>query len=100
MDQDDSYSVQTCTGLGHHCFAGPHTHWDELCSYGSSRTQSSENVNKPPLSHSQVYTPEGDPHDYPPSALRMIPPNSKSQIGIEPGMDRGTYSNLQSHYGS
>ncbi|XP_017338965.1 potassium voltage-gated channel subfamily H member 6 isoform X2 [Ictalurus punctatus] len=98
MDQDDSYSVQTCTGQGHHCFAGPHTHWDELCSCVSSRTQSSENINKPPLSHSQVYTPEGDPQDYPPSALRVIPPNNKSGMGIDPGMDRGAHPSGLYHY--
>ncbi|XP_060794815.1 potassium voltage-gated channel subfamily H member 6 [Neoarius graeffei] len=97
MDQDDSYSVQTCTHLGHHCFAGSHTHWDELYSCGSSRTQSSENINKRPLIHSQVYTPEGDPQDYPPSALRVIPPNSKSGMGIEPAMDRAHLSGLY-HY--
>ncbi|KAI5618064.1 potassium voltage-gated channel subfamily H member 6-like, partial [Silurus asotus] len=87
-DHDDSCSVQTCTSVGHQCFAGPHTHWDELCCCDSSRTQSNENVNKPPFSHSRVYTPEGDPQDYPPAALRVIPPNSKSGMGIEPGMDR------------
>ncbi|GAA6077792.1 potassium voltage-gated channel subfamily H member 6 [Tachysurus ichikawai] len=75
MDQDDSYSVQT----GDHCFAGPH--WDEQCSCDSSITQSSENINKPPLSHSQVYTPEGNPQDYLSSALRVIPPNSKTGSG-------------------
>ncbi|MCI4383919.1 hypothetical protein PGIGA_G00032360 [Pangasianodon gigas] len=96
MDQDNSYSVQTC--LAHRCFAGPHTHWEELCSCGSSRTQSSENINKPPLSHSQVYSPEGDPQDYPPSALRVIPPNSKSGKGIEPGMDRGAHLSGLYHY--
>lgn len=100
MDQDDSYSVQTCTGLGHHCFAASHTHWDELSSFGSSVTQSSENINKPCLTHSQVYTPEGDPQDYPPSALRVIPPSSKSGLGKEPGMDRGSCSILQIHYNS
>lgn len=88
MDQDDSYSVQT----GDHCFAGPH--WDEQCSCDSSITQSSENINKPPLSHSQVYTPEGNPQDYLSSALRVIPPNSKT------GSGKGNYSNLQPHYGS
>lgn len=88
MDRDDS------------CFANPHTHWDELCSCSSSRTQSSENINKQLLSHSQVYTPEGDPQDYPPSALRVIPPHSKSGMGREPGVDSGIYFNLQAHHGN
>ncbi|TSL75240.1 Potassium voltage-gated channel subfamily H member 6 [Bagarius yarrelli] len=88
MDHDDTYSVQTCTSLGHPCFTDHHTHWDELCSCDSSRNQSSENINKQPLSHSKVYTPEGDPRHYPPPALRVIPPHSKTVMGIRP--DNGT----------
>lgn len=86
MDRDDA------------CFANPHTHWDVLCSCSSSRTQSSETINKPLLSHSQVYTSEGDPQDYTPSALRVNP--SKSGMGREPVVDSGIYFNLQAHHGN
>ncbi|KAF5891650.1 potassium voltage-gated channel subfamily H member 6-like, partial [Clarias magur] len=99
MDQDDSYSVQPCPRLGSHCFAGPHTHWDELCSCSSSRTLSSENINKLSLSQSQVYSPDGDPQGCRASALRVILPSSKSEMGKKLGMDRGTHlSGLYRYY--
>ncbi|XP_062860051.1 potassium voltage-gated channel subfamily H member 6 [Trichomycterus rosablanca] len=91
MDQEDSYPVQTCTGPSRHVCAGTLTHWDDLCSCSSSKSQSSENLNKPPLTRGQVYTPEGDPQDHPPSVVRLIPPCNKSGVGMEPGLDRGAH---------
>ncbi|KAL7869999.1 hypothetical protein AOLI_G00139870 [Acnodon oligacanthus] len=88
MDQDDSYPLQACTNLGHHCSSGPQSHWEEMCSCASSTSQSSEDLNKPPLAHNQVYT-GGNTQDYHPPVVRLVPPNSTSGVGIEPGMDRG-----------
>ncbi|KAG9267288.1 potassium voltage-gated channel subfamily H member 6-like isoform X1 [Astyanax mexicanus] len=89
MDQNDSYPLQTCPGLGHHCSTGHHTHWEEMYSCDSSTSQSSEDLNKPPLTHSQMCSPTGNPKDYHPPVVRLIPPNSTSGVGLEPGMDRG-----------
>lgn len=88
MDHND-YPVQAYSVMGHHCSSGPQTHWEEMCSCSSSTSQSSEDLNKPQRTHSQAYTPEGNPKNYHPPVVRLMPPNSTSAMGTEPGLDRG-----------
>ncbi|XP_030630882.1 potassium voltage-gated channel subfamily H member 6-like [Chanos chanos] len=83
MDQTDRYAAQTCQTMGHHQSSAPHAQWDELCSCGTSSSQSNEDLSKPPLAHGHLYTPEGDTLDYPPSVVRLMPPNSTKGVGRE-----------------
>ncbi|XP_067285586.1 potassium voltage-gated channel subfamily H member 6 [Pseudorasbora parva] len=89
MDQNDSYSSQTCSALGHHHSLTAHMHWEELCSCGSSTLQSSENLSHSPISHCELYTSEADHLDYPSPIVTLIPPSRAFGISREPGMDMG-----------
>ncbi|XP_076857101.1 voltage-gated inwardly rectifying potassium channel KCNH6 [Brachyhypopomus gauderio] len=110
MDQNDSHTVQLCTGLDLHPSGSPplwipshlvlhpsgsHVHWENLWSCGSSRSQSTEDLNQPVLT-----TPKGAPQEYPPCVVQLTPPHSASMMSMDPGMDRGRPGShrLRLHY--
>ncbi|KAJ8284321.1 hypothetical protein COCON_G00031710 [Conger conger] len=77
MDREESCPNQPCPTMGNHQGAAPGPQWDELCSTGSSCTQSSEEEMKP-LSHSpsELYPPGGDSFDYPRAMVSLLPPST------------------------
>nr|XP_020479029.1 potassium voltage-gated channel subfamily H member 6-like [Monopterus albus] len=86
MDHEDSYPLQSFR----HPPSPPQAHWDDLCSCGSSRSGSSEDLAKP-LAHGakvELYPPEDGRRDFTPSVVQLRP-TSGTSVGREAGLDRG-----------
>ncbi|XP_035261137.1 potassium voltage-gated channel subfamily H member 6-like isoform X2 [Anguilla anguilla] len=93
MDREEPYSNQPCPTMANHQGASLGPQWDELCSTGSSCSQSSQEEMKP-LAHSpaELYPPGGDSCDYPPTVVSLLPPSSATAGTGGPMERNGTYT--------
>lgn len=89
MDREDAYPDQSCPMANHHRGTMAESHWEDLCSSASICSQSSDEEMKP-LGHSkgELYPPEGDTRDYPPTVCNLLA-HSGPSAGMGPPVDLG-----------